>query len=101
MSSAHEALRPIFSTNSSTLHRHDESLKNYSMYIVKNNSGKLKKKKEAHFMRHKSTCHCIYFMPGTLECLIYYILTPHGHCRGPSIPSISGFLLMLQYCDTE
>lgn len=46
MSSADEALQPIFSTNSSTLHRHDESLKNYSMYIVKNNSGKLKKKKK-------------------------------------------------------
>lgn len=85
----------------------EDPLRN-TVYIFENVSLMLKKtegereKRAQHLIRHKSTCHCIYFMP--LECVVYTVFfkwSLHGHYRSPCIPSISWFLLMLQYCDTE
>lgn len=38
-----------------------------------NDCGKFKK---AHLMRHKPMCYSIYFMPSTMECVIYTTLKP-------------------------
>lgn len=68
----------------------EDSLKNtYALNLVKNLSNTV------YFMFYAQCSGMGYIYTALLNN------SPHGHCRGPGTPSISGFLLMWQYCDTE